>query len=532
LPAALERLRRAAALDPVSAGIQNHLGNLHQDLGNQDAAIEFYRRAVEIDPSFAAASQNLGYLLLNRGEPEAALRHYEAAQRVQPQPVNRVLMATALPVVYESCDDVRRWRRRIEQSVSQLADEGLRIDTTNTLIPTTFFLAYQGENDREIVRQLGQVYQGVDLVRDARRNRTAAGGKIRVGFLSAYFRDHTIGRLNLGRIRHLSRDEFEVTVIAVGQTRDWMAEAFERAPDRFVRVPRQVAPARRAIADLDLDVLVFSDVGMDALTQSLAYSRMAPVQCATWGHPDTTGSPTMDYFLSSELLDDADAQAHYTEQLVRMPTLGVHYERPRLAGVRSRESFGLDPGRHVYLCPQTIFKFHPDFDAALAGILAADPAGDLVVLDGRLPNWTCRLKERWARTMPDANTRVRFLPAQPRDDFLHLLAVADVVIDPFPFGGGNTTYEALAVGTPVVTWPGRYLRGRITQALYRKMGLADCIAGSLADYIALATRIGRDAEYRRALAASIQAAAGVLFEDMGEVKSLEAELRRVSTVNC
>ncbi len=434
-------------------------------------------------------------------------------------------MATALPVVYKSCDDVRRWRRRLEDGVRQLADEGLKIDTTNTLNPTTFFLAYQGENDREVMRQLGQIYQGVHLVSGPRGRRSEAG----VGFLSAYFRDHTIGRLNLGRIQHLSRAKFEVTVIAVGHARDGVVEAFERAADRFVRVPRQVATARRLIADLDLDILVFAEVGMDALTQTLAYSRMAPVQCATWGHPDTTGSPTMDYFLSSELLEDSDAQAHYTEQLVRLPNLGIYYERPRLVGVRSRESFGLDPKRHVYLCPQTIFKFHPDFDEALADILDADPAGELVVIEGRLANWTRQLHERWARTIPQASTRVRFLPAQPHNDFLHLLAAADVILDPFPFGGGNTSYEALAMGTPVVTWPGRYLRNRITQALFRKMAVTDCIAGSLAQYIALATRIGRDAEYRRCVSQQIQAAAGVLFNDLAEVRALEEFLRSIGT---
>jgi uncharacterized protein (TIGR03032 family) len=527
-PAALERLRRSAALDPASAEIQNSLGNLQQELGNQDAAGEFYRRAIEIDPSFTPAHQNLGYLLLNRGEAADALRHYETAQELQPHAVNRVLMATALPVVYESSDDVQHWRRRIEQSVSQLAAEGLKIDTTNTLVPTTFFLAYQGENDREILRQLGQICQGVDLVAGPRDRRPRAGGKIRVGFLSAYFRDHTIGRLNLGRIQHLSRTEFEVTVIAVGHACDFMADAFERAADRFVRVPRQVATARRTIADLGLDILVFADVGMDALAQSLAYSRMAPVQCATWGHPDTTGSPAVDFFLSSELLEDAAAQAHYTEQLVRLPNLGTYYERPRPTGVRPRESFGLDPRRRVYLCPQTMFKFHPDFDGALAGILAADPTGDVVVIEGRQANWTRRLRERWARTIPESSTRVRFLPAQPREDFLHLLAVADVIIDPFPFGGGNTSYEALAVGTPVVTWPGRYLRGRITQALYRKMGMADCIAGSLAEYVGLATRIGREAEYRHSLSRTIDTSAGVLFEDLAEVRSFGVCLRNLA----
>src|SRR5439155_12479619 len=126
--------------------------------------------------------------------------------------------------------------------------------------------------------------------------------RIRVGFLSRYFRDHTIGRLNLGRIERLSREEFEVTVLSAGTFHDPVAEGFRHAAERFVTVSPNVGEARRQIAELGLDLLIFTDVGMDPLTSTLAHSRMAPVQGTTWGHPDTTGSPMMDFFISSELL--------------------------------------------------------------------------------------------------------------------------------------------------------------------------------------------------------------------------------------
>ena len=86
--------------------------------------------------------------------------------------------------------------------------------------------------------------------------------------------------------------------------------------------------ARVAIADQDLDVLIFADVGMDSLTATLAWSRTAPMQCVGWGHPDRTGSPNIDYFLSSELLEPPNADRQYTEQLVRLPLLGTYFERP------------------------------------------------------------------------------------------------------------------------------------------------------------------------------------------------------------
>ena len=105
----------------------------------------------------------------------------------------------------------------------------------------------------------------------------------------------------------------------------------------------------------------------------------------------------MDYFVSSNLLETEDADAHYSERLIRLANLGVYYYRPKLSGpLRSRDSFGLDENRHLYFCAQTLFKLHPDFDAILAGILRQDPLGQLVLIEGRQPHWTHLVKERFA----------------------------------------------------------------------------------------------------------------------------------------
>ena len=286
-------------------------------------------------------------------------------------------------------------------------------------------------------------------------------------------------RLNLGRIQHLDRTKFEVTILSASGRNDAVSAQFRATANRYRQIPRDVAAARAAIADQDLDVLIFADVGMDSLTATLAWSRMSPVQCVAWGHPDTTGSPFIDYFLSSELLETADADAHYSERLVRLPLLATYFERPGAGSGTSASSLIPPASRpHTYFCPQTLFKFHPDFDQILAGILNADPLAEIVLLEGRVEHWTDRLKQRVEKTLPGGTSRVRFLPAMPRDEFLHLLATADVILVPLHFGGGHTSYEALAVRTPVVTLPREFLRSRITQALYRKMNYTDLIAST------------------------------------------------------
>jgi protein O-GlcNAc transferase len=533
LVGAAQALQHAVAFAPGRADLHYELGNVRQGLNNHEAALACYRKAVELDPEFIPARQNLGYLLMNHGEPEQALEHYECALAKHPTPITHMLAATVLPVIYDSAEDVDYWRARLQQRVRAFAASGQHIETSRSQIPTSFYLAYQGRNDRQIAADLGRIYQGVDLCQ--RLDNISLNGRndrrLRIGFLSAYFRDHTVGCLNLGRVQHLSRQRFEVTVLSVGQAHDPMGQAFVRAADRYVDVPCDVEAARQTVADQNLDVLIFTDVGMNSITSTLVYSRMAPVQCATWGHPDTTGSRAIDYYISSELAETPDADSHYTERLVRLPLLGTYYHCPvRKGPPRKRSFFGLDDDLHIYLCPQTLFKLHPDFDGVLAGILAADTQGIVVLLESRVRNWTQRLKRRFARTVPDAQRRVRFLPAQSHDDYLALLETADVIIDPLQFGGGNSSYEALAMGTPVVTLPSQFLRGRMTRALYAKMGFLEAsqgsherslIAESTEEFVATAVQLGTNTDTRDYVSRRIREQSGLLFEDPREVACLE-----------
>ena len=339
--------------------------------------------------------------------------------------------------------------------------------------------------------------------------------------------------------------------MSAGGRKDGMAAEFRAAADRYTSVPRSVAKARRIIADQDLDVLIFADVGMDSLTATLAWSRMAPVQCVGWGHPDTTGSPHIDYFLSSDLAEAPDADSHYTEELVRLPLLATYFERPNLPVVPASASdglaesqrhaiadqaalgarFGLNEDRNLYLCPQTLFKFHPDFDPMLAGILQADAQAQIVILEGRVQHWTDRLKRRFEKTLPQGGDGVTFLPAVPREDFLRLLAAADVILDPPHFGGGHTTYEALAVGAPVVTLPGQYFRSRITQAMYHKMGFTDLIVGDPEEFVDTAVRLGTDKSARQQVSRRILDSCQVLFDDAQEVRGLEDWLWSLTSGN-
>jgi predicted O-linked N-acetylglucosamine transferase (SPINDLY family) len=168
-----------------------------------------------------------------------------------------------------------------------------------------------------------------------------------------------------------------------------------------------------------------------------------------------------------------------------------------------------------------LFKFHPEFDDALAGVLRGDSKAIVVTLDAKYPEWKQLLQERWERSMPDVAQRIRFLPKMPRGEFLDLLACSDVMLDPFPFGGGHTSYEALAIGLPVVTRPGHFLRGRLTYAMYEQMGYRALLARNIEDYIQIALRLGIDKRENKSARDAILETCGVLFDDKPIVHELE-----------
>jgi predicted O-linked N-acetylglucosamine transferase (SPINDLY family) len=286
---------------------------------------------------------------------------------------------------------------------------------------------------------------------------------------------------------------------------------------------------REAIAAQSFDILLYADIGMEPLSYYLAFARLAPIQCVTWGHPDTTGLETVDYYISNNLAEPENGQESYTEKLVRLDGVQSWYPRmPRPEQLPNREFLGLPEEGGFYLCPQNSIKIHPDMDAALAEILERDKTGRLVIFDSADPNWTRLLFARWSAVFGDKLERVHVLSQRSLDEFLCVLAVADVVLDTWPFGAGNTNYQTFAMGVPVVTLPGQWIRGRGTLAHYQHMGIEDCIAESPEQYVEIAVRLGTDPDFRKNISQKICDNASAVLEDEVCVRSLTRFLEEVA----
>jgi predicted O-linked N-acetylglucosamine transferase (SPINDLY family) len=535
----LESGRAAEAVDALSHLVQiapkraeTHvvLVRALQAVGRHDDADRAWRKAVLECPNRIELLIQLAALLADQGDIGEAQTLTDGAAGADPSPQVRLVRATFLPPILGSCGELENRREALARELTALSAAGLRVEPSPERLPLLFYLAHQGRNDRVIHEAYARVVASPSFEPLAPR-RPRAGRKLRVGFFSTRFRDHTIGRLNQGTIARLPRRELEVVVLSDIPHGDAIGRFIADSADEYRITSRDARAARVAIAAAALDILIYTDLGMDSLTYALACTRLAPIQCVTWGHPATSGLDTIDYFLSSELLDTPEAQEHYTERLVRLPSLPIYYYRPVISPLaKDRRALGLPIDGNLYACPQMLFKIHPEFDDILGQILRQDRAGYFVLLEGQHPRWRKLLFERFQRAIPDVLNRIVFLPQLPVDEFLALNAAVDVLLDPIHFGGGNTSYEAFAVGTPVVTLPSGLLKGRITQALYRQMGVSSCLAATGEEYVEIATRLGTDPDSRSEVKEAILAAHKRIFENESGLLDLETFLLRAQPV--
>jgi CRISPR-associated protein Csy1 len=430
-----------------------------------------------------------------------------------------------------------RWRNRYTEGLARLVAEIPRwlarpADVLD-LNRNNFLLAYQGEDDRELQRQYsGLLARLAGAVhpewREARRSTFDGGRRLRIGFVSSIFRDCTAGRYFERWITGLDARRFERFVYHTSVIDDDFTRRIAAGCEHFATL-RGGAPliASQLAADA-LDVIVYPEVGMTPASYLLAALRLAPLQCAGWGHPVTTGSDAIDCYLTCVAMEPPDGASHYVERLVGLPGLGVDYSMPQPPPAAAPAEFGLPANARIYLCAQSLFKVHPEMDALLADILEADPEGVVVFFQAPVRAVTRQFSRRLQRVLEargiPARGQLKFLPRMSGAHFRRALAAADVVLDTVRWSGGNTSLDAFAAGTPVVALTGRFMRGRQTATMLEMAGVAELVAAGPADYVRIAVGVASDRERNRGLREAIARGRSALFDRREPIAALEEAL--------
>jgi predicted O-linked N-acetylglucosamine transferase (SPINDLY family)/Fe-S-cluster containining protein len=386
----------------------------------------------------------------------------------------------------------------------------------------TMNLTYQGLDSLEIMKEHARMVEGVaskclpDLA--APIEGRPRKGKLRVGYISPNLNLSNGGRWSLGWVKNHG-SEIETFCFLLGWRFDNVSHSLKEAADHFYWLTRSVPENARFIRSMDLDVLIFTDIGLHARSTQYSAFRMAPVQCTAWGHPDTTGLSTIDYYISSDMMEPPNGQDYYSEKLVRLPRTGICFSKAQNEpSIRDRAHFGIPEGECILLMAQANMKMLPKYDHLFAEIceranapltiLTSSSAGDSIVLKARLNK---------------AGVPTRWLSYQKTAEYLALMKLADVSIDPPLWSGGNSTLQSLEVGTPVVTLPGPFMRSRHSDAMLRIAGMEGLIAKDEKDFISLACDFDRQQDAMRG--GDIQP----LFEDKETVAALDDFLFQAGT---
>src|SRR6202158_5680931 len=328
----------------------------------------------------------------------------------------------------------------------------------------------------------------------------------------------------------LDRDRFHVSGYYTSADRDGETDAAAALCERFVQGPLSLDAWRRVILDDAPHVLIFPEIGMDKVSAQLAAQRLAAVQCASWGHPVTTGFPTIDYFISSDLMEGANAAAHYSERLIRLPDLSIYYEPSDVPPVGiDRAQLGLRDNAVVYWCCQSLPKYLPQFDEVFARIAAEVPDCQFSFIEfgggrGVTAMFRARLDRAFEAAGLNAGDHCVFLPRLAPDRFVAAIGKCDVVLDSIGWSGCNSVLESLGHNVPIVTFAGEMMRSRHTAAILDMMDISETTARTIGEYVSIAGFLGRTKAKRTELSAQIENNKHRVYRDRDCIVALQAFL--------
>jgi predicted O-linked N-acetylglucosamine transferase (SPINDLY family) len=407
-----------------------------------------------------------------------------------------------------------------------------------------FYLAYQPFNNRELLVRYGELCASwmTTLSTQSPPVRTERGRRMRIGIAAAHLHEHSVwNAITRGWVHQLDRTKLDLFLFQLNPTSDRETEDARQRVISLEDQPTSLPGWVEAIKSRDLDVIIYPEIGMDPLTVQLASLRLAPVQATSWGHPETSGLPTMDLYLSGDAFEPNHAANNYSEKLVRLPNLGVYVEplAPKVSKP-GLSSLNLPEDEPLLLCPGSPFKYTPAFDDVWVQIAArlqkksflrSSSGGRLVFFRSRSDSLDrmleARLRQAFDTRGVDFDAHVSIVPTLERSRFFGLMRKSAIMLDTLGFSGFNTALQAIECDLPVLAFEGEFMRGRLASGIMRQIGLPELIAVSRDEFVQKAIILAADAGRRKRMRSAIIARRATLFCDMAPIRGLERHLADV-----
>ena len=578
LQGAILNYEKAININKFYADAYNNLGNLYQKNNFKIEALSTLEKSLYFCPNHPGAYINLGNFYLQNKDYKKAESIYQLAlnndifqveiydgftqtlnelgkikeslalleEAISCFPDNLVLMRKKelfLPAIYSNQEEIFYYRERfikgleaLSQAINLSLSDNIQkayeiIDGQNKTGQTNFYLAYQNFNDCDLQKKYGQIIHRImgsaypQWVKPL-RHKPVDNRKLKIGYISQRMQS-LLARLLIGWIENRNTEIFETYCYNIGEEIDSNDQYFQILSDHYYHFSNQLEATCKKIRDDELDILVYFEIGMDPLISQLANLRLAPIKCATWGHPMTTGFPTIDYFLGSDEMEPENAQDHYSERLVRLPKLGFNVALPPyLEATVERQYFDLNKEDIIYLSCQYLPKYLPQHDYIFPEISKCVPNAKFVFIKRSGSETITEIfKQRLDRIFSEYNldytSFCSFLPGLKHSDYLNVVSLSDIFLDTIGFSGGFTSLDAIACGLPIVTLPTELMRGRQSYGMLNIIGVSETIAENEKEYIDIAVKLGKDKIFQETIRKNIIARRNLLFDDKSCIVALE-----------
>jgi predicted O-linked N-acetylglucosamine transferase (SPINDLY family) len=475
------------SLQGNDAVAHNNLGVALSDAGRLDEAIAALGQAVALDSRYAEAHSNLGVALHAAGCIEESIAACRRALELRPElPEGHNNLGNALREAGQIEEAIAAYRRALELDPDQIV-------SAHNLIVT---LHFDPRVDAQAIRAETVAWSTrfaapfADEIRPHANDRSPER-RLKVGFVSPDFRDHPAGRLVLPLFAHQNHARFEFIAYSDVRARDAGTTEFQRLADAWRDIVGQSdASVAEQVRAEGIDILV--DLALHtAGNRLLVFARKpAPVQVSMLGMPSTTGTSTIDYRLTDRFLDPpGTADADYTEASIRLPhsiwCFAPPAEAPAVGPLPAAEK-----GFVTFGALNQLAKASGPAVRAWAAILQGVPRSRLILQSP--PGSFLDPHRAVFQEAGIAPERVEFVAKAPRAEYLKRYLALDVSLDPFPYNGHTTTFDALWMGVPVVTLAGRTGVGRAGASMLSHLGLTDLIAGTPEQYVEIACQWAHD----------------------------------------
>jgi predicted O-linked N-acetylglucosamine transferase (SPINDLY family) len=520
---AAETFQRYIEFDPRCADAHYELGFARQRLGDRLKAQISYRVALNLDPDHADARVSLGEIFTTVGRIEEAIEEYNVGLETQPEHLNLLaekgVAQRKIGLLEESLATIEKAQELDPESISTMLALGSAYQTIGDITKATeaymravekmphseaphkcllfVLLNVPGLSAQELFDIHRQVRGPFDKPEFTKKNfpdrDRDPNRRLRIGYVSSDFRTHVVAMNILPALVHHDREAFEIFLYGQVEYPDQITDEFIKITEHYTSTMQKSNEEVAEMIEADeIDILIYLAGRFDENRPIVATYRPAPIQIS-FHDCATSGLEAMDYYLTDEILHPEDTPELFTEELYRLP---VYYQYPVQEGLpKIKPAPVIANGCITFGCLNKPEKLNDQVIALWSRVLKAVPESRLYL---KYFNHYSQesMRERWEKKFADndiGDDRLIFNSGMDdRSSHLELYSAMDIALDPFPFNGATTTFEAMTMGMPVITLLGRNFVDRVAASIVTHAGYPEFIAKSEDEYVALAVAMASD----------------------------------------